>query len=202
MSDYQNSSPTTLRSSEPASNTSGFLQPERMIPRLEVRPGMQVADFGCGSGHFSIPLARSVGELGKVFSIDVQKQSIDLIKSRANLEHLLQIETIWADLEGPQGSHLHENSIDFVVVSNILFQVERKDNVINEAYRILKPGGCLVMIEWDDTPFPAGPAPELRIAKKTARLLAEGSHFTMEKEFDAGSHHYGLLFRKQQTVNN
>lgn len=194
--------PPISTTTQETSGTSGFLQPERAILRLEVRPGMQVADFGCGTGHFSIPLARLVGEAGKVFSIDVQKQSIDLIKSRANLEHLLQIETIWADLEGSSGSHLPANSIDFVIISNILFQVVEKDSVVREAYRILKTDGRLAMIEWDDTPFPAGPGPELRIAKKTARTLAEGNRFVMEKEFDAGSHHYGLLFKKQETVNN
>lgn len=179
------------------SGVAGFLQPERVIRHLNIRPGMVVADFGCGSGHFTIPAARAVGGDGKVFAIDVQKQAIDFIKSLANLEHLLQVEPIWADLEAPRGSRLPEAMVDFVIISNILFQAEKKRELLAEAKRILRPGGELAMIEWDETPFPAGPSPALRIPKSTARTIAEGVGFTMEKEFDAGSHHYGLLFKKQ-----
>jgi len=195
MTDYLNQ--TSALAPSPGTGTSGFLHPERIVSRLDLRPGMVVADFGCGSGHFSIPAARIVGESGKVFAIDIQKHAIELIKSRGNLEHLLQIEPVWADLESPEGSRLIASSLDFVIISNILFQAEKKREVLAEAMRTLKPGGHLAVLEWDDTPFPAGPPPELRISKRTAQTLAESIGFLIEKEFDCGSHHYGLLFKKQ-----
>lgn len=195
MTDYLNQIPVAPQTQ--GTGTSGFLHPERIVSRLDLRPGMIVADFGCGSGHFSIPAARAVGETGRVFAIDIQKHAIELMKSRGNLEHLLHIEPIWADLESPDGSRLAASSVDFTIISNILFQAEKKREVLAEAMRILKPGGRLAILEWDDTPFPAGPPPKLRIPKRTSQTLAESVGFLIEKEFDCGSHHYGLLFKKQ-----
>ena len=177
--------------------TSAFLRPDEVVQHLGIRPGMTVADLGCGAGHFTIPIARLVGESGSVFAIDIQKQAINSIASRANLEHLMQIEPVWADLETPEGSHLKADSVDCAIISNILFQTERKENIMAEAHRIIRPEGHLIILEWDETPFAVGPAMEIRIPKRFARSLAEGAGFLMEKEFEAGSDHYGLMFRKQ-----
>ena len=52
-------SPRTETSAAPGSG--GFLHPEKAIGTLDLRPGMIVADFGCGGGYFSIPAARARG---------------------------------------------------------------------------------------------------------------------------------------------
>ena len=176
--------------------TGGFLHPERTLAELDIRPGMTVADFGAGGGYFTIPAARMIGNGGKVYAIDVQKQAINLVKSRANLEHLLQVDTIWADLELPQGSGLADQSVDVVLIANILFQAEKKGVILGEAWRVLRQGGTLAILEWDQTPFPAGPPPESRVPKEEARNLAQTAGFAFEHEFNSGDHHYGLLFKK------
>lgn len=187
----QNSAPTST------SGTGGFLQPERLITRFGIRPGMLVADFGAGGGYFSIPAARMVGENGKVYAIDIQKQAVDLIKSKANLEHLLQIETVWGDLERPQGSRLPEAQVDLVIVANILFQAEKKQEVLAEAGRVTRSDGQVAVLEWEQTPFPAGPPMALRVPRVSVKRWAEAAGLVLEQEFEAGSHHYGLIFRKQ-----
>lgn len=173
-----------------------FLHPERTIGYFDVKNGMTVADFGAGSGFFTMAMARIVGESGKVYAIDIQKPSLDLIKSKAHIENLLNIETVWADLELPQGSHLPAQSVDLVVVSNILFQVENKLEVFREAHRVLKAQGRIAVIEWDETPFPGGPPVEMRIAKREAQSLLGQAGFILDREFETGSHHYGLLYKK------
>jgi ubiquinone/menaquinone biosynthesis C-methylase UbiE len=131
-----------------------------------------------------------------VFAFDVQKQALNLIKSRARLEHLLNIETVWADLELPEGTHLPAESVDLVVISNILFQVEKRLEVLAEAHRILKAGARVAVIEWDETPFPGGPSSDMRIQKRAAQSFLSRAGFSYDLEFEAGSHHYGLLYRK------
>src|SRR3989344_7527801 len=132
-----------------------FLNPDRVVGLLEIKKGMVAADFGAGAGFYTIPLARLVGDTGAVYAVNIQKDGLDLIKSKAALEHLLQVQSVWADLELPNGSHLKADSVDVVVISNILFQVEKREAVVAEAYRALKPGGHVLVVEWHETPFPA-----------------------------------------------
>lgn len=174
----------------------GFIEPEEIVQRLDVQAGMKVADFGSGSGYFSIPLARLVGDDGKVYALDIQKDVLETVKSRAKTENLLNIETVWANLELPRGSKLDDGKVDLVIISNILFQAEDKGAVVKESARILKPGGSLVVFEWDETASPPGPPLELRIGKSTVRDLTQKAGFSFSKDLDAGSHHYGLIFKK------
>lgn len=187
--------PTPPQSSE--SIEQAFLEPEQIVHSLDLRPGNHVADFGAGHGYFTIPMARIVGGDGKVYATDIQKSVLDIIRAKAKLEHLLNIEFIWADLDQPGGSKLKEKFIDLVLIANVLFQAEQKYVVLREAYRILREDGRLTIVEWDETETPLGPPFTLRIKKEEARTLALQAGFEFDREFAAGSHHYGLLFRKR-----
>lgn len=173
-----------------------FIEPERIVSSFGLEKGDFVADFGAGHGFFTIPMARAVGGDGKVFAIDVQKAALDVIRARARTEHLLNIEYVWADLDLPNGSHLKDEYVDFVVISNILYQAEQKNVYTAEAYRILRPGSRLAIIEWDQSPDPLGPPADMRMRKEVVKSLAVEAGFDHIGEFDAGTHHYGLLFKK------
>jgi ubiquinone/menaquinone biosynthesis C-methylase UbiE len=175
---------------------SAFLHPERIVSRFDPKSGEYAADFGAGAGFFTIPMARMVGAEGKVYAIDIQKHSLDIIRAKAQLEHLLNIEYVWGDLETSGGSKIKEMSVDFVIISNILFQAEKRQEVLREAFRVLKKGARCAVIEWDESQFPLGPPMNLRVPKRVATSSAQSIGFELEKEFEAGSHHYGLMLRK------
>lgn len=173
-----------------------FLDPNKIVVSFGLERGEHVADFGAGHGFFAIPMARAVGGDGIVYAIDIQKSVLDIIRSRARTEHLLNIQPVWADVEAAGGSKLKDRYIDFILIANILFQTADKRAVIREAYRILREGGRLAVIEWNETPAPLGPPAALRMKKIAAAELCRGAGFSTMEEFDAGSHHYGLLFRR------
>ncbi len=174
-----------------------FLSPERVVSYLDVQPGWVIADFGSGSGYYTTPLARRVGAEGKVYAFDILPQAVDLVRSQSRMIHLLQVDAIQADLEEPNGTHLKDGIADLVLIASILHQVDDRNALLREAYRVLKPGRTLALIEWDQTTAPGGPIMEARIPKAKAKELIETSGFILDREFEAGSHHYGLLFRKQ-----
>ncbi|MBI3627549.1 MAG: class I SAM-dependent methyltransferase [Candidatus Sungbacteria bacterium] len=176
---------------------SSFLNPERVVSYFDIAKGSIVADFGAGAGYYTIPLARKVGPEGKVYAFDIQPHSADLVRSKARMHHILQVEALTADLERNHGTHLKDAVVDFILCSSVLHQAEDKLAVLHEAARILKPGRLLAVIEWDLIPAPGGPKPEFRIAKARARELCESSGFMLDREFEAGTHHYGLLFKKR-----
>lgn len=173
-----------------------FLNPEQVIKSAGISHGMQVADFGSGAGFYSIPLARAVGPGGKVYALDAQKEMLELVRSKARTARLLNISTMIADLERPRGSNLAEDAIDFAIISNILFQAEDKPGLLKEAFRILKPGGGVVLVEWSTLNRGAGPKPEMIVPREKAEKMLADAGFKREKEFYAGENHYGLLYRK------
>jgi len=173
-----------------------FVDPEKAVEALDLRPGMKAADFGCGAGFYTIPLARRLGEAGKVYAFDIQPQAVDRIRASARLHHLLNIDAVRADLETERGTRLKDHVADAVIAASILHQVADPGAVLREAARITKPGRMLVVVEWDLSKFPGGPKMELRIPKSKARQYAEAAGFMMDREVAAGSHHYALLFRR------
>ncbi|OHA17556.1 MAG: hypothetical protein A2836_03590 [Candidatus Taylorbacteria bacterium RIFCSPHIGHO2_01_FULL_45_63] len=173
-----------------------FTDPQKNIEALGLAPGMHVADLGAGSGFYVLEAAKRVGDSGRVYAVDVQKDLLQKIKNRAGLEHLFNIEVIWGNVEKIGGTKLKEGSMDLVIASNILFQVEAKNDFIGEAKRILKPKGRVFLIDWSDSFGGMGPAKEAVVLPKDARRLFEAGGFVFEREIKAGDHHYGLVFKK------
>lgn len=175
-----------------------FLEPERIVKSFSLEKGDYVADFGAGHGYFAIPMARAVGGDGKVYALDIQKEVLEIIRAKAKLAHLLNIETVWADLDEQGGSKLKADFLDFVLISNLLFQTDKKDALLTETFRVLRKGGRLAIIEWDADLGNLGPPREMRIKKGGAKNLALKTGFAQDREFAAGAQHYGLLFVKRQ----
>ncbi len=174
-----------------------FLNPEEAIEVWDVRPGDKIADFGCGAGFFSVPLGQRVGPNGKVYALDIRPEALEATRAKIKLFHLFNIEPQRADLEIPRGSGIRDESIDKVLISNILFQAQNKNAVAQEANRILRKGGSLMVVEWSESaPSGGGPSMDNRVGKDEAKTILTSAGFSFYKEFSAGSHHYGLIFNK------
>lgn len=178
--------------------TGGFSNPEGILKSLNIRAGMRVADFGSGSGYFTILLARLVGQDGLVTAVDVLDTALATIKSKAQLQGLFNINGVRGNLEVAGGSNLTEHSQDIVLMANILFQSQKKQDIVREAQRVLKPAGELVVIDWIPSSV-FGPAEAgWKISKEEAKSLIEGLGFTWLKDIPASTNHWGLLFGKKQ----
>lgn len=172
-----------------------FSDPQKNIAELGIVDGMKVADLGAGSGFYTIEAAKKVGGRGMIYAIDVQQDLLSKLKNSAALVGLRNIEIIWGNIEKIGGTKLREALVDRVILSNTLFQVDvnDRDNLALEVKRILKSGGKLMVIDWE-TGSPLSPK------TLVPRMLAEGifqkAGLTLEKTFDAGDHHYGIIFKK------
>ena len=170
--------------------------PEKNIAQSFLKEGMIVADFGAGTGAYAVAAARRVGESGRVYAIDVQKELLSSVTTAAKKEGLSNIEILWGDIEEPHGTKLADGSVDVVIVSNVLFQSENKMGLLSEAGRVLKKGGKLLLIDWADSFGGLGPHPDHVIKKNDARKMLENARFAYGRDIEAGEHHYGMVFEK------
>ncbi|HEY4503629.1 MAG TPA: methyltransferase domain-containing protein [Candidatus Paceibacterota bacterium] len=172
-----------------------FSDPQKNISELGVTDGMKVVDMGAGSGFYTIESAKRVGPSGMVYAVDVQQDLLNKIKNSAGLVGLHNIEVIWGNIEKIGGTKLREAIADRVIISNTLFQiaVEDRDNLALETKRILKQGGKLLVVDWTvGSPL----SPKTLVPKMLAEGIFQKVGFTLEKTFDAGDHHYGIVLTK------
>jgi len=173
-----------------------FIDPEKIFPQVELQSGMQVADFGCGAGYFSLAAARRIGD-GTVQALDVLPAVIEAINSQAKMQGLNNIVASRVNLEKIGGSKLPDGSIDFVIIKDMLFQNGNKDVILKEAGRVLKSGGRAIVVEWKKEATSIGPELSLRISKDELCGIIRREGFEIEKDLDAGDFHFGLLIKKE-----
>ena len=173
-----------------------FSDPAVNIAKFGISEGMKVADLGAGSGHYTIAAARALASTGRVYAIDVQQDLLSKLKNQAAREGLYNVEVIWGNVDGLNGTKLRETSVDLVLLCNILFHLENKKESIKEIKRILKPAARVLVVDWADSFGGIGPKPDLVVTKEKAKALFDEAGFHLDREINAGSHHYGLIYKK------
>ncbi len=171
-----------------------MFEPEEILNHLELKDHMTAAEFGCGSGGLTIPLAKVLNK-GRIQAIDILEEKIEALKYKADEEKIFNIQTSIRDLDQYNGSKLSNNSVDVVLIPNVLFQSESKDVMIKEAARVLKEEGQILIIDWKKE-SPLGNKGQ-SVDPEEVKKIAEETSLQLKKEFSAGPYHYGLIFKKQ-----
>ena len=166
--------------------------------KLQVAYGSKVADLGCGgAGFFVMETAQIVGVQGIVYAVDVVKSVLNDLESKAKLLGIKNVKTIWSDLEKYGATKINDNTMNYSLLINILFQNKNHLDILKEAMRLTKKGGKILVVDWREGRFPVGPNPENKISSEQVKLLAQTLNLRLENEFNAGKFHYGLIFVKQ-----
>ncbi|RJR31140.1 methyltransferase domain-containing protein [Candidatus Parcubacteria bacterium] len=174
-----------------------LIDARKIFDSLKFRPGLKVADLGCGvTGFFTIPTGKLVGETGTVYAVDILKSVLKEVATRARLEGVKNIKTVWTNLEIYGATKIPEHSLDAVLIINLLCQTKQRQEILREAHRLLKPSGKMLVCDWNNKQAPLGPREEDKISKNTVKKMADELNLRMEKEFPAGLYHYGLIFKK------
>lgn len=173
-----------------------FLDTARVVSVLGLVEGMRVADLGCGSGYWVIPLARIVGEKGVVSAVDIRQEPLDEVRAKSEALGLANVRPIRADLEVPGGTGIGDNTQDMALIANNLYQSQKKDAILREGVRMLKPGAHLVVIEWKKGAGGLGPPDEMRTGEDELKRMAEACGVRFQRPLDVGIYSTGLVFIK------
>jgi ubiquinone/menaquinone biosynthesis C-methylase UbiE len=164
---------------------------ELRIPELlrevgRIKGGTLAVDLGAGTGTFALRLAPLLGTKGKAYAVDDSADMLGILKSRNPPPNLIPIK---ADFTA---TGLESGIADFCLAAFVLHETRAPEKLLAEAYRLLKPGGTLLVVEWRAEFDSPGPPQKIRITAERMVELFAGAGF---KDFQSANwsekHYYG-----------
>lgn len=126
-----------------------FHHRDGIVAATGLKPGMAVADIGAGTGLFTVPFAQAVGAEGKVYAVEIAKNFLLHIASRAAAAKVSNVEPI---LGTERSVELPEASIDVAFICDVYHHFEYPQSSLASLHKALKPGGELVLIDFKRIP--------------------------------------------------
>ncbi|MCK4273287.1 MAG: class I SAM-dependent methyltransferase [Dehalococcoidales bacterium] len=118
-----------------------FKPRKNILEDAGIKPGFHVLDFGCGPGGYIMPLAKMIGDSGKIYALDINPQAIQSVRVLAVKNGLTNVETTTSD----GATSLPDASLDAVLLYDVLHHLNKPGDVLEELHRVLKPEGFLSM---------------------------------------------------------
>ncbi len=175
-----------------------YLARRAILSELAISPGASIADVGAGTGLFSRLFAKSVGEAGWVYAVDISPRFIEHINRQANA---MDLNNITGVLCAENSINLPPQSVDVVFVCDTYHHFEYPKSTLASIYRALKPGGEFVVIDFDRIP---GKSREwllghVRAGKEVFRSEIMDAGFVLDQEvaIEGFKENYFLRFRKK-----
>ena len=128
----------------------------QLVPLLELKPGMTIADVGAGFGAWTMRFSRWIGPSGRVYATDLGAPQLAALRESVKKEQLANVTV----LEGAVAStNLPASCCDAILVRDAYHHFTDPDGMIRSFAASLKPGGRLAIIDFpprEKTEVPAG----------------------------------------------
>lgn len=111
-----------------------FMPPAKMLSEIEINPGYQVLDYGCGPGAFTIMTAEKISPSGIIYALDIHPLALKAVEQKARRRNLKNIKTILSNCS----TSLPENCLDLVIFFDVFHALDNHEEVLIELHRVLK----------------------------------------------------------------
>lgn len=166
------------------------MPPEETLIKFKVKDDGALLDIGCGIGYFTIPAAKFLKH-NKAIGIDIMPEILEIAKE--NAEGISNIEfRVSKEYSFP----VEDGLVKYVLISNVIHEIEEKERYLNEVRRVLKQDGYLLIIDWDKRETEAGPPVHERISMDEMKEFCSKAGFKTIESIDASPNHYGLRLSK------
>lgn len=154
---------------------------ETLLAALKIQPGQTVCDMGCGNGFYTLPMAKLVGEGGKLLAVDIQPEMLHMLDERAKSEGLKNIALITGTQTDPQ---LEPESVDLILLVDVYHEFSHPRQMLAAMHKALKPEGRIALAEFrlEDRNVPIKRLHKM--SKKQILREYEANGFRLVEEFD------------------
>lgn len=177
-----------------------FLDPKEIISQIDLSTTNIAIDLGTGSGAWALLVAEKLGARGVVYGVDVQEDILTRLAHSAKEAHLSNVTPVHANIEKAKGVPLRDGIADFVVISNVLYCADDKEGVLNEAARLCRNGGQLLLVDWTGAHKGMGPEANQVVTQSEGEKLALDAGFEKVSNILAGAYHWAVIFSRKPAV--
>jgi ubiquinone/menaquinone biosynthesis C-methylase UbiE len=115
---------------------------DKRIKNFGIREGMTVVDYGCGPGRYTIRFSRIVGEMGKVYAVNIHELAVEAVERKIARDGLGDVKPV---LVSGYDSGLPDHCADVVCAIDMFFVIKKPSEFLGELKRIARSDGMLVI---------------------------------------------------------
>ncbi len=161
--------------------------PDLILKSIGLKAGDTLIDLGSGEGYFAVPAARIVGPQGKIYALDRNNGSIEILAETARREKL---ENMALQAGRAEDNILCDRCADFVFLGTVLHDLADPVKVLRNAAAMLKPTGKLIVLDWQKRLTPIGPPVWKRLDEAREKEIIQATGFVVDSLVPCGPYHY------------
>ncbi len=166
-------------------------KPDALVAALHLQPGMCVADVGAGTGYFSRRLSQAVGPTGTVLAVEVEPNLVTHLRARAEKEGTANVVPVLGSLDNPR---LPAGAVDVLLIVDTYHHIDGRVAYMRAQRRALRPGGRVVIVDWEKRPLPVGPEMDHKLAREQVVEEMQRAGYRLDGQPDVLPHQYVLIF--------
>lgn len=166
--------------------------PARVVEALELRPGMNAADIGAGTGYFNRHLAGAVGPEGRVYACDIEPNMVAYMRERAEREETPNVIPVLAAADDPR---LPPGELDLILIVNTYHHFDDRLQYFDRLEKALRPGGRIAVVDFVKREIPVGPGMEHKLERSQVIAEMEAAGYRLVSQPDFLPYQYFLIFK-------
>jgi len=169
------------------------LKIDEVVAAMKLQRGEIVADIGAGSGLLSVPVARAVGPTGRVYAVEIDAGFFPAIKKRAGDNGVTNVQTVLGEFTDPK---LPARDVDVAFFHDVLHHVQNRAPYLKTLAGYLKPGGRIVVVDFEGGKGPHAIDPELQVPREQLSAWMKAAGLSLADDVKLFPEKYVLVYRR------
>ena len=167
---------------------------DEVVAALKLQPGQTVADIGAGSGLLVVPLARAVGDRGRVYAVEIDAGFFPEIEKRAKAAGVANVHPVLGKFTDPA---LPVKTVDVALFHDVLHHVEGRAAYLKAVTGYLAPAGRVVIIDYEGGQGPHAKQPELQAPREQLSAWMKDAGLVQVEDIKLFPDKYFLAFARK-----